>query len=210
MIRNIVFDMGNVLVDYDGDLVCRALIPDEEMRKRVYTAVFVSPEWVKLDMGIISEEQGLEAMESRLDTLEEKAAAARCFAQWHLYNMRPKQGMEELVRHLKKEGFGLYICSNASVRLLECYRDVIPAIDCFDGVLFSAEVKCMKPQKEMYEHLYRRFQLNPRECYFIDDLPENIRGARDTGMDGYCFSDGNVEGLRKVLEQVKGQRASSK
>ena len=59
MIRNIVFDMGNVLVDYDGDLVCRALIPDEEMRKRIYTTVFVSPEWVKLDMGIISEEQGL-------------------------------------------------------------------------------------------------------------------------------------------------------
>ena len=39
MIRNIVFDMGNVLVDYDGDLVCRALIPDEEMRKRIYTCL---------------------------------------------------------------------------------------------------------------------------------------------------------------------------
>ena len=139
MIRNIVFDMGNVLVDYDGDLVCRALIPDEEMRKRIYTTVFVSPEWVKLDMGIISEEQGLKAMVNRLDTPEEKEAAARCFAQWHLYNMRPKKGMEELTRQLKEKGYGLYICSNASVRLLECYRDVIPAIDCFDGVLFSAE-----------------------------------------------------------------------
>ena len=204
MIRNIVFDMGNVLVDYDGDLVRRALIPDEEMRKRIYTTVFVSPEWVKLDMGIISEEQGLKAMVNRLDTPEEKEAAARCFAQWHLYNMRPKKGMEELTRQLKEKGYGLYICSNASVRLLECYRDVIPAIDCFDGVLFSAEVKCMKPQKEMYEHLYRRFRLDPGECYFIDDLEENIQGARDTGMDGYCFSDGNVEDLRKVLEQIKG------
>ena len=204
MIRNIVFDMGNVLVDYDGDLVCRALIPDEEMRKRIYTTVFVSPEWVKLDMGIISEEQGLKAMVNRLDTPEEKEAAARCFAQWHLYNMRPKKGMEELTRQLEEKGYGLYICSNASVRLLECYRDVIPAIDCFDGVLFSAEVKCMKPQKEMYEHLYRRFRLDPGECYFIDDLEENTQGARDTGMDGYCFSDGNVEDLRKVLEQIKG------
>ena len=143
-------------------------------------------------------------MVNRLDTPEEKEAAARCFAQWHLYNMRPKKGMEELTRQLKEKGYGLYICSNASVRLLECYRDVIPAIDCFDGVLFSAEVKCMKPQKEMYEHLYRRFRLDPGECYFIDDLEENIQGARDTGMDGYCFSDGNVEDLRKVLEQIKG------
>ena len=117
MIRNIVFDMGNVLVDYDGDLVCRALIPDEEMRKRIYTTVFVAPEWVKLDMGIISEEQGLKAMVNRLDTPEEKEAAARCFAQWHLYNMRPKKGMEELTRQLKEKGYGLYICSNASVRM---------------------------------------------------------------------------------------------
>ena len=202
MIRNIVFDMGNVLVDYDGDLVCRALIPDEEMRKRIYTTVFVSPEWVKLDMGIISEEQGLKAMVNRLDTPEEKEAATRCFAQWHLYNMRPKKGMEELTRQLKEKGYGLYICSNASVRLLECYRDVIPAIDCFDGVLFSAEVKCMKPQKEMYEHLYRRFRLDPGECYFIDDLEENIQGARDTGMDGYCFDHGDVARLRKELTGI--------
>ena len=201
MIRNLVFDMGNVLVDYDGMRVCRALIQDEAIRERVYISVFESPEWVKLDMGIIPEETAVKRMQSRLKTEEEKEAAARCYEQWHIYNMPPMKGMEKLVKELKEKGYGLYICSNASVRLLECYKEVIPAIECFDGVLFSSEVKCMKPQKEMYQHFYERFGLNPQECLFMDDLEENIQGARETGMDGICFADGDVDHLRELLAQ---------
>ena len=91
------------------------------------------------------------------------------------------------MRSLKEKGFGIYLCSNASVRLLSCYKQVIPAIDCFDGVLFSAEVKCFKPQKEMYQHLFDRFDVKPQECFFIDDMKINIEGAKACGMDGYCL-----------------------
>ena len=110
--------------------------------------------------------------------------------------------METLVRELKAEGYGLYICSNASIRLPSVCMDVIPAAECFDGMLFSAEIKYLKPQKEMYEHLFWRFGLKPEECYFIDDLPMNIEGAKACGMDGHCFADGSVENLRKDLEKV--------
>lgn len=58
------------------------------------------------------------------------------------------------------------------------YKEVLPAVECFDGILFSAEVLCMKPQKEMYGHFFERFGLKPEECYFIDDLPNNIAGAK--------------------------------
>lgn len=202
MIKNIVFDMGNVLVDYVGDKVCSIFTEDKEMAREVAAAVFVSPEWVFLDMGIISEEEGLRNMQSRLDTEEKRQLAARSFWHWHEYNMTAKPGMEEVVRELKAGGYGIYLCSNASVRLLSCYKETIPAIDCFDGVLFSAEVKCMKPQKEIYAHFFNRFGLKPEECFFIDDLDNNIQGARDCGMDGYCFADGNVAGLRDVLGRL--------
>ena len=72
-------------------------------------------------------------------------------------------------------------------------------MDCFDGILFSADVLCLKPQKEIYGHLFERFHLKPEECFFVDDLELNIEGARRCGMDGYCFDDGNVEKLREVL-----------
>lgn len=199
MIKNIVFDMGQVLVSYEGDLVCHYLIEDEAERREISTAVFTSPEWILLDMGVITEEEGLRKMQARLDTEHKRRLAAQCFWHWHEYNMKKKEGMEELVRWLKSMGYGIYLCSNASVRLLECYKEIIPAVDCFDGILFSAEVLCIKPQKEMYEHLFKRFGLVPGECFFIDDLDNNIEGARRCGMDGYCFADGDVGKLKTAL-----------
>lgn len=202
MIKNIVFDMGQVLVSYVGNLVCQIYIEDEQERKDVSTSVFASPEWVLLDMGVMPEEEALKKMQERLDTESKREQAEWCFWHWHEYNMKPKEGMEELVRWLKSMGYGIYLCSNASVRLLKCYKEVIPAIDCFDGILFSAEVQCLKPQKEMYGHLFDRFHLKPEECFFVDDLNLNIEGARRCGMEGYCFEDGDVGKLRTVLASL--------
>lgn len=127
MIKNVVFDMGNVLVRCDSMRVCRQYIEDEEEKRLVNTSVFVSPEWLMLDMGLISEEEALKKMQARL-----------------------------LKGHAK----------------------------------------------EMYLHLYERFGLKPEECFFVDDLPANIQGARETGMDGYCFADGNVEKLKETLRLI--------
>ena len=132
-------------------------------------------------------------------TVEEKELAVKSFDHWHEYNLVQKPEMGDLVRDLKAKGYGIYLCSNASVRMLTCYKEVLPAVECFDGILFSAEVLCMKPQKEMYGHFFERFGLKPEECYFIDDLPNNIAGAKACGMDGYCFADGDVEKLKRTL-----------
>ncbi len=201
MIKNMVFDMGKVLLNYDSDKVCSHFMESETEKKNVETSVFISPEWILLDMGVISEEEALKRMQSRLATDHEKEMAALCLEHWHEYNMWPVDGMEELVKELKDKGFGIYLCSNASMRLISCY-DKIPGIKYFDGILFSAEVKCIKPQKEMYEYLFERFQLKPNECFFIDDQLLNIEGGRACGMDGYCFEDGDVGKLRQRLLHI--------
>jgi putative hydrolase of the HAD superfamily len=203
MIRNLVFDMGNVLVFYDSFRVVRHFVKDEEQARSVNTSVFVSPEWLMLDMGVMAEDEALRRMQGRLKTDNEKEAARLCLEHWHEYCMWPVPGMEELVTGLKRDGYGLYLCSNASLRMLKCYEDVIPGIRLFDGVLFSAEVKCMKPQKEMYRHLFDRFGLRPEECFFVDDQPLNIEGGRACGMDGYCFADGEAETLKKVIARLR-------
>ena len=130
-------------------------------------------------------------------------AAALCLRDWHLYNMYPIQEMEQVVRELKARGFGAYVLSNAAIRLKEIWRELFPAPESYDGVLFSAEVQCIKPQKEIYEHFFTRFGLKPEECFFIDDLAVNIEGARACGMDGYCFQDGDIERLKKVLASFR-------
>ncbi len=201
MIKNIVFDMGKVLVNYDAMQVCRHHIEDTQDQKEVCTAVFVSPEWVMLDMGLIPEEQALRQMCARLpERLHE--AAGLCLRDWDKYCMWTITGMDPVIRSLKAHGFGIYLCSNASMRLLKVYRDVIPAVECFDGILFSAPEKCMKPQKEIYERLFERFRLIPEECFFIDDVQINIDGAKACGMDGYCFADGKQDKLKAVLDEL--------
>lgn len=202
MIKNIVFDMGNVLVYYDSYRVSRHFSADEAEMEAVNTSVFVSPEWVMLDMGVISEEEALRRMQARLPEGHAREVAKLCLEHWHEYCMWPVPGMEDLIRFLKEQGYKIYLCSNAALRLLDCYLDVIPGIRQFDGILFSAEEKCMKPQKEMYHHLFERFDLKPEECFFIDDQPLNIEGARACGMNGYCFLEGSAEDLKKVLIEV--------
>ena len=202
MIRNMVFDMGNVLVYYDSRRASGRFAADHEEMEAVNTSVFVSPEWLMLDMGVISQEEALARMTARLPDGHAREAARLCLEHWHEYCMWPVPGMEELVTDLKNQGYRLYRCSNASLRMLDCYQDTIPGIRLFDGVLFSAEVKCVKPQKEMYGHLFRRFGLKPEECFFVDDLPANIQAARECGMDGYCFGDGDVMRLREILKEL--------
>lgn len=202
MIKNIVFDMGKVLLHYDAGRASGYFVEDEAERKEVETSVFVSPEWIFLDMGVISEEEALLRMQNRLGSPHAKEMARRCMEHWHEHCMWEVQGMRSLIKELKERGFGIYLCSNASLRLLSCYLELIPGIEWFDGVLFSAEVQCIKPQKEMYNHLFERFQLKPEECFFIDDLQLNIDGARACGMDGYCFADGDVNRLRECLQRI--------
>lgn len=199
MIKNIVFDMGNVMVGYDSMKVCSRFISQEEERRQVNTAVFISPEWIMMDMGLISEEEALKRIQPRLSSDHAREMARMCMEHWHEYCMEEIPGMGDFVKELKARGFGIYLCSNANLRMLDCYRQVIPGIEWFDGVLFSAEVKCMKPQKELYEKFYKRFGLKAEECFFVDDLWLNIQGAEATGMRGYCFEDKDVERLKQTV-----------
>ncbi len=200
MIKNIVFDMGKVLLDYECNAAIRAFTADENLIKKISMAVFQSQEWVLLDMGVISEEQGLSRMLMRLDTDEEKKLARQAFDSWHRYNLFPKAGMDELIKELKeKYGYSCYILSNASVRIPEYCYNMIPGHEYMSGALFSANEGCIKPQKIIYERFFEKFGLKPDECFFIDDLQENISGAEEAGMKGYCFSDGDITKLREVL-----------
>lgn len=204
MIRNLVFDMGNVLMDYNPVRVCYEYTRDAGEVEWIRKELFGSEEWILLDQGMISEEEAIARIQKRLPNDRLRGMASACLAHWHEYNVEPKPGMEALIREMKERGFGIYVCSNASLRL-RAYESRLPGSRYFDGVLVSAEEKLLKPDPAIYKRLFEKFSLCPEECFFIDDLPENIEGARSCGMDGYCFADGNVEKLREHLLKLSGQ-----
>ena len=131
---------------------------------------------------------------------EVREIARKSLVDFEEYNLWAKPGMDEVLRALKARGQNLYVLSNASLRFVNCWRRKFPCPELWDGVLFSAEVKCIKPQRYIYEIFFDRFGLVPEECFFIDDLQRNIDASLVCGMDGWAFRSGDVEELKRVLE----------
>lgn len=196
MIKNIIFDMGQVMIRWQPALLIEHLNLSEEEQNLIFREVFQSVEWVQLDRGTISEADAAEAMCRRLPE-KLHPAAQTMVKDWWKRPLVPMPGMAELAGELKGKEYGVYLLSNASIRLRE-YFHRIPGSEHFDGVLVSAEHKLLKPQHEIYETLFATFSLKPEECFFVDDAVVNIEGALVCGMEGFVFR-GDADALRKEL-----------
>ncbi|MBR2869099.1 MAG: HAD family phosphatase [Clostridia bacterium] len=199
MIKNIVFDMGGVLIDYNPEKTLYGMF-DKEIADILLKEVFRNPLWSDKDRGIIMPD---EIMEKVRDRIPESVYDKTCEMVDNFYPyMPPFEKMEGFVRMLKEKGFGIYLLSNASHDFHE-RRKGIPALAMFDGVIVSADHKLLKPEKEIYEKLYDTFGLRPEECFFIDDVAANIEGAAATGMQGHCYHHGNLEILIEDMKERK-------
>ena len=195
MIKNILFDMGQVLIRFDQKFFIQRLGIEDADMELLLREVYRSVEWVQMDRGSLREEEAFERIRARLPERLHDAA-------WKLVIMwdRPIleiDGMYELVEELKELGYGVYLLSNASVRQHE-YWPRIPASKFFDGKLISADVHVIKPQPEIYRLCLEKFNLKAEECFFIDDAPANIEGALQCGIPGAVFH-GDAALLRSQL-----------
>ena len=111
MIKNIVFDMGRVLIHWSGDMLMEKFDLSEADRAVLNEVVFGSIQWVQLDRGSITEEQAMEVFYTRLPShLHEIARELVCF--WWKQPLRPIAGMEALIQELKGNGYRIYVLSN--------------------------------------------------------------------------------------------------
>ena len=197
MIKNIIFDMGGVLIDYNPEKTLYSLF-DKETADILLREIFRNPVWSDKDRGIIFPD---EIMERKKDVIPAEHFEKVTELVNNFYPcMPPFPEMCSLIKKLKENGYGIYLLSNASSDFHE-RRKGIPALEFFDGVVISADYKLLKPEKEIYLTLFEKFLLNPDECYFIDDVQKNIDGARAAGMDGHCYYHGDIEILKKAMNE---------
>lgn len=198
MIRNIVFDMGQVLLRFIPDLFIERLGVEGEDKKLLNREVFRSLEWARMDRGSLTDEEAARIICRRVpERLHD--AVHKLVAMWD----RPilaVEGTEELIAELKEKGYKIYLLSNASYRQHD-YWPKLPASRYFDGTLVSADVKLVKPQPEIYRLLCETFSLVPDECVFIDDAINNAEGAFLCGMHPIVFHD-DVNELRERLREL--------
>jgi len=196
MIKNIVFDMGNVLLDYNPDTSFEILDIDKDARPVILNELFGGNEWVQLDLGNISVDEAYESIKQRVPE-EYHTELHKCADEWDVC-MVPVEGAEDFCKFVKAQGYGVYVLSNAHksfYRYFPRYFD----LKFFDGVVVSADVHTIKPDIKIYKYLLEKYNLKAEECLFIDDRQDNVEGAIKAGMQAHRF-DNDFEKIKNILK----------
>ncbi len=196
MYKNVIFDIGGVMVDFDPKDFLLERFCDAAVEEKVYRLTFGSDTWQKLDAGLCSRYEGDQAMLAAA-----KAEGCAFEVQEVLENwtsiLRVRRRMVELVRRLKNHGYCVYYLSNIP-------SDILPLLmrrgleGVFDGGVASCDVHINKPDPRIYRRLLEQYQLNAGECIFIDDNRANVQTAFQLGMNSIQMRD-SVDTLVRSL-----------
>lgn len=202
MIRNIIFDVGKVLVDYDPSAYLKAYDFTPEEESAIYRVIFAAPVWDDLDRGVkpvsqIREECAAQVIPEYRDDLR------HAFDQYSPSLTKLDYAIP-WIEELKGRGFHVYYLSNYSDWMVEKSRPALDFLPYTDGGLFSYEVKQIKPEAEIFYSLIARFPaIVPEESVFLDDKEPNVRTAVRLGFRGIVFRDyeqGTAE-LERILSE---------
>ncbi len=198
MLKNIVFDMGNVLIHYDPQLVLDRFCETEEERTVIYRELFQGEDWVKTDLGLITDEELFELVKKRVPE-EMHGKLKECVEHWDIC-LSPIEGAKEFLEKVRKKGYHTYVISNASYR----FHDYFPTfynVEEFKGIVVSADLHIIKPDARIYQYLLDTYHLNPEECLFLDDVAANVEGAKAVGMQSIQFH-GNYDEIEGYLDEM--------
>lgn len=184
MIKNVIFDVGKVLVDFCWEKVFHELGLEGEVFETVADATVRAEVWNEFDRGIMDEEGLLAEFIRRAPQYEKEIRC--CFAQ--VGRMIEQYAYStDWIRSLMDKGYHTYILSNFPKKIYEDGQADLTFVKEVSGAVFSYAVGCVKPEEKIYRILMERYGLNPTECVLIDDREENLIAAQALGIETILF-----------------------
>lgn len=194
-VENLVFDLGNVLIDFNPRHAVNKIVADHAEQEFLYTTIFRSAYWKQYDQGLIT-------FDELNKTLTDNHPQYTHQINWTLHNWYKDQpylpGMFNLVSKLNAAGYPLFLLSNANPSFYT-FAPNLDILNLFTGITISSDLKLLKPDKEIYDRFCEIHHLHPDEILFIDDQQKNVDGAIAAGWRAYRFTDACA--LQYALEE---------
>ncbi len=185
MIKAVIFDIGNVLTDFSWQQMYREKGLGGETFERVARATVQSPFWCELDRGVMTFDEVMEKFVSLDKEMEDEIRRVLTDAHGIVTG---RAYAVPWVCSLKKLGLKVYVLSNFSEKIWHDCKDALEFYEYTDGGIISYKEHLIKPDPAVYELLFKRYELKPEECVFIDDLKENVDVAITLGVHGIVFN----------------------
>ncbi len=197
MIKNVIFDMGCVLIHFSrNEFMSKLNLDNPEDEKLLMRETYLSVGWPMMDRGYLDEQGLYERACANLPERLHKYAHELIF-EWNKWSYEIP-GMEELLSKLKKNGYQIILLSNTSLRQKE-YWPNLKVSRYFDKTYISAKIKMMKPEKEIYQYVLNDADIVAEESVFIDDVPFNVEAAMLCGIHGVVY----YRDQKKLIEDLK-------
>ena len=201
MIKNIIFDIGNVILQFDIKEVIPNFTKKESEKQFIINNIINSPEWLQyslIDTGFISREQAIEIVEDRTNHINDELIEKF----WYRYNDYSfiNDNVIDIIKELKEEDYKIYLLSNINSHTYNHIKDN-KLFNLVDGYVFSYIEHQVKPYVGIYNTLLERYKLIPQECLFIDDNIKNIKTANELGIQGKKVIPDNFESVVQTLKE---------
>lgn len=186
-IKNVVFDIGNVLLAWDPQKIVIDFFPDYPDQTTLTKDLFKSETWFDLNKGLITEREAISIYSKQIPSLEHYPLEN--LMDHVRESLMPIEGSLELLDRVYSSGIPIYSITDNVKEIMIYLKDTYDFLNKFKGVIVSADVGCLKPAPEIYKHLLHTYQLIPAQTLFIDDHLPNVEGARNVGMHAFQFTD---------------------
>ena len=203
MIKNIIFDYGNVLVDWNPAYLFLPVFDGDEEKCRFFTDNVCNREWfTRMDRG-----ESMDTCVAELQKVYPQYADAVAMFRDRWFEMCNGEipGMLEIIQDLKAKGVGVYGLTNWPAETFPEARRRFKTLASIDNYVVSSSVHLAKPEPAIYQLLLSRYNLNACECIFIDDRKDNVDAAISLGMSGIVYP-GTAKQLVSILNNLLGAR----
>jgi len=181
---DIILDMGNVLLEWNKDKILKAVAKTQKDYLILDKAIFQSGLWERLDLGTLTREELVNRVLSLLGDIYKKKVEEVIW-NWPAY-IDIYTEVFPLLARLKENGHRIFVLSNTSPVFYELLKDQLAPLEkILDGFVLSCDIKAIKPDPKMFEEILRKYQLDPANCVFLDDIADNTNMAESLGIKAY-------------------------